>query len=197
VGVTVLAERAKPLENLSPKGLKVKALRFFLKNWPLQRLCVSTRKRPKYSHRFVDLPFSLFSHENAPLGVSLALLSQRRQTKHSPLRIGSSIIAEHKQAGLVPSRTKRKNHKSTGINLLAVPRYSDLLDDMDAEDESERGRALVTSEAGWRTEMAKWIGDAREAEDESDSDNENLVTPRIRVPQPKSMTLTTLFGGKV
>jgi hypothetical protein len=116
------------------------------------------------------------------------------------VEIGSSIIAEHKQAGLVPSRTKRKNHKSTGINLLAVPRYSDLLDDMDAEDESERGRALVTSEAGWRTEMAKWIGDARsaeEAEDESDSDNENLVTPRIRVPQPKSMTLTTLFGGKV
>lgn len=88
-------------------------------------------------------------------------------------------------AGLVPSRTKRKNHKSTGINLLAVPRYSDLLEDMDAEDESERGRALVTSEASWRTEMAKWIGEARaaeEAEDDgspADSDNENLATLRI------------------
>jgi hypothetical protein len=116
------------------------------------------------------------------------------------VEIGSSIITEHKQAGLVPSHTKCKNHKSTGINLLAVPHYSDLLDDMDAEDESEHGQALVTSEAGWRTEMAKWIGDAqsaKEAEDESDSDNENLVTPRIRVPQLKSMTLTTLFGGKV
>jgi hypothetical protein len=116
------------------------------------------------------------------------------------VEIGSSIIAEHKQAGLVPSRTKCKNHKSTGINLLAVPCYSDLLDDMDAEDESECGRALVTSEAGWRTEMAKWIGDAQsaeEAEDDSDSDDEDLATPRIQVPQLKSRTLTTLFGGKV
>ena len=98
------------------------------------------------------------------------------------VEIGSSIIAEHKQAGLVPSHTKCKNHKSMGINLLAVPRYSDLLDDINAEDESEHGRALVTSEAGWRTEMAKWIGDARsaeEAEDGSDSDDKNLTTPHI------------------
>ena len=71
---------------------------------------------------------------------------------------------------------------------------------MNAEDESEQGWALVTSEAGWRTEMAKWIGDAwsvEEAEDESDSDNENFATLHIQVSQLKSMTLTTLFGGKV
>src|ERR1700720_4661324 len=100
----------------------------------------------------------------------------------------------------MPSRTKRKNHKSTGVNLLAVPRYSDLLEDMDAEDDSERGRALVTSEASWRTEMAKWIGDARaaeEAEDDADSDHETLATPRVRLPRSKSITLATLFGGKV
>jgi len=36
-----------------------------------------------------------------------------------------------------------------------------------------------------------------EAEDDSDSDNENLTTPHIQVLQPKSMTLTMLFGGKV
>jgi len=72
------------------------------------------------------------------------------------MQIGSSILSEHKLASLVPSRSKRKNHNSTGINLLAVPRYSDLLEDMDAE-ESDRGRALVTMEASWRTEMAKWI----------------------------------------
>jgi uncharacterized protein YpiB (UPF0302 family) len=117
------------------------------------------------------------------------------------VEIGSSILTEHKQAGLVRSRTKRKNHKSTGIDLLAVPRYSDLLEDMEAEDESERGRALVTSEAGWRTEMAKWIGDARAAEDAEDGDSENetpaAAMPRIRVSQQKPMTLATLFGGKV
>jgi hypothetical protein len=29
------------------------------------------------------------------------------------------------------------------------------------EDESERGRALVSSAGGWRAEMAKWISEAR------------------------------------
>jgi len=101
------------------------------------------------------------------------------------VEIGSSIIAEHKQVGLVPSHTKHEVHKSTEINLLTVPHYSDLLDDMDAEDESECGQSLVTSEAGCRTEMAKWIGNAwsaEEAEDDSDTDNENLNTPYIWAP---------------
>jgi hypothetical protein len=91
------------------------------------------------------------------------------------MEIGSAILTEHKKAGLVPSHTKQKNHLPTSINLLNVPCYSDLLEDMDAEEECDRGRALVTTEAGWRTEMAKWIGDAQaEAEDpSSDSDNEN------------------------
>ncbi|KIM89547.1 hypothetical protein PILCRDRAFT_812394 [Piloderma croceum F 1598] len=47
-------------------------------------------------------------------------------------------------------------HKSTDT-LLVVPRYSDLLDDQDDEDESERGRLLVSSSQCWRAEMAKWI----------------------------------------
>jgi hypothetical protein len=64
------------------------------------------------------------------------------------IEIGSSTIAEHKQAGLVPSYTKCKNHKSMGINLLAVPCYSDILDDLDTEDESGCRQVLVTSEAG-------------------------------------------------
>jgi len=53
-----------------------------------------------------------------------------------------------------------KKSQVTGVNLLAVPQYSDLLEDMDAEDESDHGRALVTTEASWRTEMAKWIEQA-------------------------------------
>ncbi|KAJ7903010.1 hypothetical protein B0H13DRAFT_2335363 [Mycena leptocephala] len=60
-------------------------------------------------------------------------------------------------------RKPRNNRKSTA-NLLSVPRYRDLLDDQQDEDPSERGRALVSSPTGWRTIMAKWIGDAREAE---------------------------------
>jgi hypothetical protein len=63
-------------------------------------------------------------------------------------------------------------HKSTET-LLAVPRYSDLLEDQYHEDKSERGGALVSSAGGWRAEMAKWISEAREAElEESDNDEE-------------------------
>ena len=57
--------------------------------------------------------------------------------------------------------------------LLAVPQYSDLLEDQYHEDERERGRVLVSSASGWRIEMAKWIAEAREAElEESDDDGE-------------------------
>ena len=111
------------------------------------------------------------------------------------MQIGSSILSEHKLAGLIPSRSKRKNHNSTGINLLAVPRYNDLLEDMDAEDESDRGRALVTTEASWRMEMAKWIGEARAeevAEYEAESENENVpaaTTSHNQVSKPKPIAL--------
>jgi hypothetical protein len=63
-------------------------------------------------------------------------------------------------------------HKSTDT-LLAVPCYSDLLGDQDDEDETERGQSLVMSRQGWRTEMVKWIGEARAAEIDEDSDNED------------------------
>jgi hypothetical protein len=93
--------------------------------------------------------------------------------------------------------------------LLAVPRYRDLLDDQENEDESERGRALVLLSAGWRTEMAKWISDVRVAEDaehsDDDSDDDTPVAgsstaSTSRLPRPKSRkwvktTLAVLFGG--
>jgi chromosome condensin MukBEF MukE localization factor len=53
-------------------------------------------------------------------------------------QIGSDIKAEHQSLGLAKSRGKLKVHTSTNT-LLAVPRYSDLLDDQDHEDEAERG----------------------------------------------------------
>ena len=49
------------------------------------------------------------------------------------------------------------------------------------EDESERGRALVSSASGWRTEMAKWIAEAREAErEESDDDEVSRMIDNVR-----------------
>ncbi|KZP27364.1 hypothetical protein FIBSPDRAFT_948639 [Athelia psychrophila] len=79
-------------------------------------------------------------------------------------KVGADIKAEHQMLGLAKTRGKRKVHASTAI-LLAVPRYSDLLADQEDEDDTERGRLLVNSTEGWRTEMAKWIVAAREAEE--------------------------------
>jgi hypothetical protein len=55
-----------------------------------------------------------------------------------------------------------------------------LLEDIDAEEECDRGRALVNSEEGWQTQMAKWVGDARIAEAaEQDSDSKDDKAPMI------------------
>ena len=53
------------------------------------------------------------------------------------------------------------------------------------EEESDRSRALVNSNVGWRTEMAKWIGAARAAEaaehDSGDDDGDNIPAPTARI----------------
>ncbi|KAJ6626410.1 hypothetical protein B0H10DRAFT_2211301 [Mycena sp. CBHHK59/15] len=67
--------------------------------------------------------------------------------------------------------------------LLDVPRYANLLQDQADEDSSECGRALVQSAAGWRTEMARWVSDAKEAEaEEIDGDIEENNFPVIPIP---------------
>ena len=73
------------------------------------------------------------------------------------------IKQDHYDEGLAKNCGKCANHKST-CTLLEVPRYSDLLDDQDDKDETERGRLLVNSAKGFRTEMAKWITASRAAE---------------------------------
>ena len=89
---------------------------------------------------------------------------------------------------------------------MAVPWYSDLLDDQDDEDESKHGCVLINSTQGWCTEMVKWISDARaaEADEYSDDDDDSAVLsspplpaarPSSRSSQWKPMTLTILFGG--
>ena len=81
-----------------------------------------------------------------------------------------------------------------------MPRYCDLLGDQDEEDETERGRMLVNSPAGWRTEMAKWVGAAREA-DEAASAEDLADDAGVHAARPaaaaawKGTTLAVLFGG--
>ena len=115
--------------------------------------------------------------------------------------MGSDIKSQHQAEGLEKTRCKQSVHKSTET-LLAVPRYLDLLEDQYHEDESERGRVLVSSASGWHIEMAKWIAEAREAElEESDDDGERKDVMDDRqcaktVWKWKPITLALLFGGE-
>jgi hypothetical protein len=56
--------------------------------------------------------------------------------------------------------------------LLAIPQYSDLLDNQGDKDESEHGHLLVSSRWGRRMEMAGCIGEARAAEHDEDLNDE-------------------------
>lgn len=81
-----------------------------------------------------------------------------------------------------------------------MPRYCDLLGDLDAEDETERGRMLVNSADGWRTEMARWIGAAREADKAEELEYDDDFADDAGAPSTvawKPITLATLFGGIV
>jgi hypothetical protein len=93
---------------------------------------------------------------------------------------------------------KQTVHESTNT-LLAVPRYLDLLDDQDDEDEAEHSRLLVTSRQGWRTEMVRWISDARATELDEDFDSEDdaisAEVSNVRITKWKPVTLANLFGG--
>lgn len=112
------------------------------------------------------------------------------------MQIGADIKAEHQSLGIAKNKAPRKVHKSTAA-LLAVPRYSDLLGDQDDEDEDERGRMLISSKQGWRTDMARWIGAARDAdaaEEIEDAENALNSTPARPDLVYKCVTLAALFG---
>jgi hypothetical protein len=73
------------------------------------------------------------------------------------------------------------------------------LDDQNGKNESEHGRMLINTRQGWRTEMAKWIGDARAAELAEDSDDEDGTEDLVaadRASKWKPTTLAVLFGGQ-
>ena len=71
------------------------------------------------------------------------------------LQVGADIQQSQKEAGLVEEWTKRKNHDPTGVSqLLAVPRYADLLEDganvseNEEEPDPKPWSGLVKSRAG-------------------------------------------------
>ncbi|KAF8190313.1 ribonuclease H-like domain-containing protein [Mycena galopus ATCC 62051] len=146
--------------------------------------------------------FSDVGNTKSPRRSQTALAKLEKITK-----VNAGIKADHLLEGFTPAnRQKRKNHKSVE-KLLAVPHYRDLLEDQDAEDEDERGRALVGSTIGWRIEMAKWIADARAVEEADNSESEDKVesptpisasTSRLRREKSAKWaktTLAVLFGG--
>ena len=95
-------------------------------------------------------------------------------------QVGADIRAEHMEVGFITDRTKRTNHDEIKVpELLAVPRYADLVEEdrsagsSEEENEVRRPRAqsgLVRSRVGWRKEMKKWIREERE----HDSDDNEL-----------------------
>ncbi|KAJ7882909.1 ribonuclease H-like domain-containing protein [Mycena leptocephala] len=114
-------------------------------------------------------------------------------------KIGADIKADHLERGLTIFRDKRKVHTSTAA-LLTVPRYRDLLDEPDDDNATKRTSPLVLSGTGWRTVMAKWIGDAQAAEAEetdSNSDSDDEAAARPRDSKWKKRTLAQLFGGSI
>jgi hypothetical protein len=57
---------------------------------------------------------------------------------------------------------------------------------------------LVASRESWRTEMAKWIGEARAAElaEEDQDDDDITLVGNDRASKWKQTTLAVLFGGQ-
>ena len=113
-------------------------------------------------------------------------------------KVGADIKSEHQSLGLLKKRGKWTVHKSTAT-LLDVPRYSDLLEDQNNEDEGECGRLLITTREGWWTDMARWIGAAWDAEHEDESD-EDAELPELlgngHATAWKPVALAKLFGGQ-
>ncbi|KAJ6629696.1 hypothetical protein B0H10DRAFT_1939670 [Mycena sp. CBHHK59/15] len=77
--------------------------------------------------------------------------------------------------------------------LLTVPRYRDLIQDQDDEDPVARGHAVLSTAAGWRTAMGRWVADAEAAEAEAADNPDSDDGPPLS--KWKKMTLAELFGG--
>ncbi len=73
-------------------------------------------------------------------------------------QVGADIRASQKDAGLIQERLKRQNHKATRVaELLAVPRYADVIVEEKEGAESDTGEGqqqrrpgLIKSREAWR-----------------------------------------------
>ncbi|KAF9566803.1 hypothetical protein CPC08DRAFT_682210 [Agrocybe pediades] len=116
-------------------------------------------------------------------------------------KVGANIRASHKLNGFVEDRNKRQNHESSKVgSLLEVPRYADIIDDDNVDEEGNEEPVLVKTRADWRREMGKWVKGVRDAaaDDNEDGGEEmfaDTVYGRSRSKWlPRSLGL--LFGGR-
>jgi hypothetical protein len=108
------------------------------------------------------------------------------------------------ETGYIKERDKRKNHDEASItDLLAVPRYADLLEEeahTSGEEDglSKRRSALIKTRKGWRKEMSKWVQEERVRSDDSDSDGEEMGNATYGRQRSKWLprSLELLFGGQ-
>ena len=114
--------------------------------------------------------------------------------------VGADIHAIQREAGLVENCEKRQNNDKSSISeLLAVPRYADLVEEDAETSEEEPGHGktrtgVVKSCEGCRKEMKKWVEEER---DRSDDDGE-LADVAYGHQQSKWLpqSLDLLFGGR-
>ncbi|KAG6858629.1 hypothetical protein C0995_015230, partial [Termitomyces sp. Mi166 len=115
-------------------------------------------------------------------------------------KVGADIQASHHEAGLINEQKQRHNHDNVKVkDLLAVPRYADLLDCNDeGTGEDDRvpimAQVLVKSRGGWCREMAKWV----EKKQGEESDDEDLVDAMYGRQHLKWLpqSLDLLFSGR-
>ncbi|KAK6981688.1 hypothetical protein R3P38DRAFT_3233777 [Favolaschia claudopus] len=134
-------------------------------------------------------------------------LSFKKTEKMS--KVGASIRAEHLADGLRKQREPRKNHDVKRVaELIAVPKYADLLEqteDVDADSDGAEAvkvsSRLVDSQAAWRKVYTHWLVSARQ-EEMAAEDSGEAYEPSVPAPEGRRKTwlpcpLSKLFGGTV
>ncbi|KAK7021681.1 hypothetical protein R3P38DRAFT_3196501 [Favolaschia claudopus] len=134
-------------------------------------------------------------------------LSFKKTEKMS--KVGASIRAGHLAEGLRKQREPRKNHDVKRVaELIAVPKYADLLEqneDVDADSDGAEAvkvsSRLVDSQAAWRKVYTHWVVSAREEEMAAEESGE-AYEPSVPAPEGRRKTwlpcpLSKLFAGTV
>ncbi|KAJ6610690.1 hypothetical protein B0H10DRAFT_1953614 [Mycena sp. CBHHK59/15] len=120
---------------------------------------------------------------------------------------GSSALAELADFAITILQIVANQAGNLTIATNCLLRNREVDEDQNDEDPSEHGCTLVLSAEGWRTQAAKWIGNAKAAERaEWENEDNNAIpnaipseeaTPRVpnHIPVWKPITLQVLFSG--